>query len=52
MGPLDVTETSKQELVMYASEGGNLNFETDTDYEVRITELLQLIVSLREYQYA
>lgn len=52
MGPLDVTEASKTELVAYAQEAGDLDCSTDANCEVRITELLQLIVSLREFQYA
>ena len=52
MGPLDVTEASKTELVAYAQEGGDLDCSSDDNCEIRITELLQLIVSLREFQYA
>ena len=52
MGPLDVTEASKTELVAYAQEGGDLDCSRDDNCEIRITELLQLIVSLREFQYA
>jgi hypothetical protein len=54
MGPLEVNEETRRELVDHASAGG---LQWGTDQEVkssteRVSELLQLIVSLRDYQYA
>jgi hypothetical protein len=55
MGPLEVNQETRQELIDHASIGGNLtwgsNQETATSND-RISEMLQLIVSLRDYQYA
>ena len=55
MGPLEVNQETRQELIDHASIGGNLTWgnsqETNTSKD-RISEMLQLIVSLRDYQYA
>ena len=55
MGPLEVTPESHQELVAFAGDRGEVRWDTEeasnTSTE-RVGELLQLIVSLREYQYA
>jgi uncharacterized protein (DUF1800 family) len=54
MGPLEVNEETRHELVDHASAGGALKWGTDQDEESihRVSEMLQLIVSLRDYQYA
>ena len=55
MGPLEVYSESRQELVGYITESGDFGWDTPGQVETseaRISELLQLIVSLREYQYA
>jgi hypothetical protein len=55
MGPLEVAPQIRQELVEHASSGGTLRWATSQDVQSsheRISEMLQLIVSLREYQYA
>ena len=55
MGPLEVDDATRDELVSHAQLGGSLSWATDTDLkssEERISEMLQLIVSLRDYQYA
>jgi hypothetical protein len=55
MGPLDVTSENRQLLVDHATEFGQLTWETDQDISnsgEKIGELLQLVVSLREYLYA
>jgi uncharacterized protein (DUF1800 family) len=55
MGPLEVNEETRQELVDHASPGGALSWSTEQDAEKssdRVSEMLQLIVSLRDYQYA
>ena len=51
MGPLTVQAENRQEMVRHASEAGNVNWG-DADAEDRVAEMLQLVVSLREYQYA
>jgi hypothetical protein len=55
MGPLEVNEETRRELVDHASAGGGLQWGTDQEVKAsteRVSELLQLIVSLRDYQYA
>ncbi len=51
MGPLDVNEPTRQELINHTSLGGPINWDTPQATE-RVGELLQLIVSLRDYQFA
>ena len=55
MGPLDVGQETHRELVDHASGGGPLRWGTEEESEGsigRVSEMLQLIVSLRDYQYA
>ena len=55
MGPLEVDEDTRQELVDHTSTLGPLNWKTDQESGSstrRVTEMLQLIVSLRDYHYA
>ncbi len=55
MGPVEVDEATKQELLSYAMEGGELRWNSQQTAEAsseRVTEMLQLIVSLRDYQFA
>ncbi len=53
MGPLTVTERTRQELVAHAAEHlqmGQADADTEPDPSAAIRELLQLIVATREYQ--
>ena len=55
LGPLEIDQATRQELVSHAAEGGVLFWATDDQADTstqRIAEMLQLIVSLRDYQYA
>ena len=55
LGPLEVADESRKELVAFVSEAGNANWNSGDAVAAsteRVGELLQLIVSLREYQYA
>jgi uncharacterized protein (DUF1800 family) len=55
MGPLEVDQETRQELVDHASNDGVLRWSTEQDSAKsaqRVSEMLQLIVSLRDYQYA
>ncbi len=55
MGPLEVQPESRQELIQFVGESGEFAWGTAQETEAskaRVSELLQLIVSLREYQYA
>ena len=55
LGPLEVAEESRKELVGFVSESGDAAWDTGENIAAateRVGELLQLIVSLREYQYA
>ncbi|MCH7606295.1 MAG: DUF1800 family protein, partial [Chloroflexi bacterium] len=55
LGPLDVAPESRTELIEFAGEQGEFRWDTQEAQQTsseRIGELLQLIVSLREFQYA
>jgi hypothetical protein len=55
MGPLEVDDKTRQELVSHASEDGPLGWgeeEHSAASTRRVGEMLQLIVSLRDYQFA
>jgi hypothetical protein len=55
MGPLEVQSGSHDELVQFVEERGEFAWDTPEQVQgskARVSELLQLIVSLREYQYA
>jgi hypothetical protein len=55
MGPLQVTEETRAQLVDHAAEAGILVWgsdERDLASTQRVAEMLQLIVATREYQYA
>jgi uncharacterized protein (DUF1800 family) len=51
MGPLEVGETTRRELLTHASEGGDLRWDNSAEAEQRVAQLLQLVVSTREYQF-
>jgi hypothetical protein len=50
MGPLQVEDETRQELLEQARSGGNLSWDA-ANAEQRVTEILQLIVAMREYQF-
>ena len=55
MGPLEVNPESLTELNGFVTKGGDFAWDSEADIEKstsRVTALLQLIVSLREFQYA
>ncbi len=55
MGPLEIAPESHKELVGFAGEKGEVRWDSEENIQAaseRVGELLQLIVSLREYQYA
>ena len=55
MGPLEVNPESRDELIGFTEESGDFGWDSADQVEAstaRVSELLQLIVSLREYQYA
>jgi hypothetical protein len=53
VGPLEVKPATREALVQHARKAGNLRFvgEHDQAAAQRVAELLQLIVSTREYQF-
>ena len=51
MGPLEVDGDTRQELIEHAGVSGPLTWNDQAAGE-RVSEMLQLIVSLRDYQYA
>jgi uncharacterized protein (DUF1800 family) len=55
MGPLEVNAETRQELIAHVQNGGAVKWGNALEIGAsteRVTELLQLIVSLRDYQYA
>ena len=55
MGPLTVSERTRQALQRYATSGGELRFGTAAEDEAstaRVGRMLQLIVASQEYQFA
>ena len=55
MGPLEVTPESRDELIGFVEEGGDFGWDNADQVQAsmdRVSELLQLIVAIREYQYA
>ena len=50
LGPLQMGDESRRELIDQAREGGALNWQS-ADAEQRVAEMLQLIVAMREYQF-
>jgi len=54
IGPLEVQAEVRQHLIDHVSEGGALRWGTEQDADIsraRVTEMLQLIASLREFQH-
>lgn len=54
VGPLTVSEESKEELLEYAHSSDSLSFDTaykQEESESRVVRMLQLIVATREYQF-
>ena len=55
MGPLEVDQETREELVSHASEAGTLYWGSEEEVSSsvgRVGEMLQLTASLREYQFA
>jgi hypothetical protein len=55
LGPLDMSESSRAGLISFVEEGGNFSWDTAEHIQAstaRVSELLQLIVATREYQFA
>ena len=52
MGPLEVNAETRQELIDHVNTSGTVSWDDPSGSEARVSELLQLIVSLRDYQYA
>lgn len=55
IGPMQVEPEVRQNLVAHASEGGTLRWGTEQEASsssARVGEMLQLIASVREFQYA
>jgi uncharacterized protein (DUF1800 family) len=53
MGPLEVSAKTRQELLAHAAAEGDLHFGADaTAAAARVTDLLQLLVAMPEYQLA
>jgi hypothetical protein len=51
MGPLEINDESRAELVSHAAEDGHIEWRANGNSDQRVGEMLQLIVSLRDYQF-
>jgi hypothetical protein len=54
MGPLQAGTDTREELLTQAQDGGQLRWDTDAEVKTstaRVGEMLQLIVSMREFQF-
>jgi hypothetical protein len=54
MGPLQAGTDTREELLTQAQDGGPLRWDTDAEVKAstaRVGEMLQLIVSMREFQF-
>ena len=54
LGPIVVQDSTRAELVRHTASGGHFHWDDDNEADSarRVSELLQLIVSTREYQFA
>ncbi|MDH3601266.1 MAG: DUF1800 family protein, partial [Candidatus Tectomicrobia bacterium] len=55
MGPLEVSESSREGLIGFTEDGGDFSWDSADQVEAsaaRVSELLQLIVATREYNFA
>jgi hypothetical protein len=55
MGPLEMNPNSRQGLIGFVEHGGDFHWDNDEQVQAstaRVSELLQLIVATREYQFA
>ncbi len=55
MGPLEVSEATRAELMVYAEEGGNLALKTNEELSAsirKVSKILTLIAASRDYQFA
>ena len=53
LGPMEVSETTRRQLVGHAAETGTLSWANGSEESSnRVAEMLQLIVATREFQYA
>lgn len=54
MGPVDVSEQTRQELVSHAEDEGPISWASDEDYATssgRVSDMLSLIAATTEYQF-
>jgi hypothetical protein len=55
MGPLEIPAGARQELIDHATSLGPIDWANESASDggaARVSELIQLIVALREYQFA
>ena len=52
MGPVEMTDVTHRELVDHAAQSGPLDWSGNGASEVRFSEMVQLIASTRDYQFA
>ena len=52
LGPLEVRDETYQELVEHASQGGLIEWGSNGINDTRFSEMVQLIVATRDYQFA
>ena len=52
MGPLEVTEETRKELIAHAESEGSIPQDgVDADFSRRVADMLSLIAATREYQF-
>jgi hypothetical protein len=53
LGPMVIRDDTKQELAAQAKEWGQINWDSNPELaDTRTSQMLQLIVATREYQFA
>jgi len=52
VGPMSVSDKTRNTLLKYAESGGDLGFEEEDESESRVVRMVQFIVATIEYQYA
>jgi hypothetical protein len=53
LGPMEIRDDTKQQLATQAKEWGQINWDSDAQLaDTRTSQMLQLIVATREYQFA
>jgi hypothetical protein len=52
VGPVEVRDETRRDLVEHAAQGGTVSWAENGKNAVRVTDMIQLIVATRDYQFA